>query len=192
MHSVVRLLVLFLLGASVALASPLDAADRLGPRLRKATYGNKVRRVLDLTSAPLGENAGRMARGLPPSRPRKLFSPSKTSGVFARLVHSEVLAHTDLAPFARRSSAPSTTFFVASGPASGSGSGSPTSKRDSVPGYFTVNQGVLQFSTDQDDAVALFWVDDFRTVLGWIATETVPALGIVEGTTYSLYAVPNG
>jgi hypothetical protein len=94
-----------------------------------------------------------------------------------------------IASLPRRSSTPSTTFFVAAGPAP---SNTPTRKRGSVPGFFTVSQGVLQYTTDQAAAAELFWLDDFHTELGWVATEDVPTLSLVSGTSYGLYAIPNG
>lgn len=97
---------------------------------------------------------------------------------------------TSPAPFTRRSMTPSTSFYVASDPSSGSGTS--TRKRDSVPGFFNANDGVLQYTTDQDEAAALFWVDDYYIVLGWVATENVPALNLVQGTAHSLFAIPNG
>jgi hypothetical protein len=77
MHSVIRLVALLLLGAALALASPTDTIGRFGLRARSGFLR--------------GENAGRMARGLPPTKPRKLFNPSKTGGEFWLLTGSRLL-----------------------------------------------------------------------------------------------------
>jgi hypothetical protein len=51
---------------------------------------------------------------------------------------------------------------------------------------------VLQYTTNQADAAGFFWTDDTESTLGWAATETVTSMGIVEGTSYDMYAQLNG
>jgi hypothetical protein len=51
---------------------------------------------------------------------------------------------------------------------------------------------VLQYTTNQADAAGFFWTDDTESTLGWVSTETVTSMGIVEGTSYDMYAQLNG
>jgi hypothetical protein len=51
---------------------------------------------------------------------------------------------------------------------------------------------VLQYTADQGLAAGFFWTDDAESTLGWVATETVTSMGIVEGVSYDMYAQLNG
>lgn len=89
----------------------------------------------------------------------------------------------------RSSGSTQTTEYVATGPASGNYN---SRKRSSALGYFTVSEGVLQYTADQGLAAGFFWTDDTESTLGWVATETVTSMGIVEGVSYDMYAQLNG
>jgi hypothetical protein len=81
-----------------------------------------------------------------------------------------------------------TDHYVATGPASGTSG----RKRNTGLGFFTVNEGVLQYTTTQADASAFRWANYAESELAWVATEDTPSAGIVTGTTYDMYAVLSG
>jgi hypothetical protein len=146
-------------------------------------------------------NAERMASGMAPMKPKRLFDPSRTRGerggplpsaAFPFSPHTRGVLRSDLAytPPALRprvSGSLDTDQYVATGPASGA-----SRKRSTGLGYFTVNEGVLQYTTTQGDASAFRWANKAESDLAWVATEDSTSAGIVEGTTYDMYAVLSG